>query len=86
MVLDIIYIVKVHENQNSQTSPPAVIVMLIGAILHVLFCVGYFVQSGKAPVYKAMNIASALLFFALWGVGESAPAFPFSDLFARFSC
>lgn len=74
MVLDIIYIVKVHEDQNSQTYPPAVVAMLVMAILHVLFCLQYFMRSAKGAQNKASSIAGAMLFFALYGIGATAAA------------
>ncbi|ORX33633.1 hypothetical protein BD324DRAFT_638967 [Kockovaella imperatae] len=74
MVLDVIYIVKVHENQYTQTYPPAIAASLVRSILHMLYCLGYFVTSAKGVAYQAKNIAMAMLFFALFGVGADAAA------------
>ena len=70
MVLDIIYIVKVHEDQNSNTYPPAVVAMLVMAIVHVVFCLQYFVRGAKGPSCKASTIGGAFALFAVYGIGQ----------------
>ena len=69
MVIDIIQIVKVHQDRNSSTYPPAVVAMLVGAILQLLWTVWYLVRGGRGVIFKASNVAAATVFFFLYHVG-----------------
>lgn len=75
MVIDIIQIIKVHRNVNDRTYPPAVVAMLVGAILQLLWTVWYLARSGRGVIFKASNVAAATVFFLLFHVGESKFAF-----------
>jgi hypothetical protein len=70
MVIDIIQILKVHRNAFTNTYPPAVVAMLVGSILHMLWCLAYLIRGGKGAMFKASNVAGATVFFLLYHVGE----------------
>jgi len=73
MVIDIIQIVKVHEDQNSTAKyAPAVVAMLVASILQTLWATWYFMRSGKGAVFKASSVAGAVVFFTLFHVGATA--------------
>jgi len=69
MVLDIIMIVKVHQDKNSSTYPPAVVAMLVLAILQLLYGVFYLARGGRSAVFRAANILSAFVFFFCFNLG-----------------
>jgi len=69
MVLDIIMIIKVHENLNARTYPPAVVAMLVLAIVQLLYCVYYFIRGGKSVVFKAVHVLAAFAFFFCYNFG-----------------
>jgi hypothetical protein len=71
MVMDIIQIVKVHQDQNSSTYPPAVVAMLVAAILQMLWAVWYLARGGRGVIFKASNVAAATVFFLLFHIGKS---------------
>ncbi|ORY29516.1 hypothetical protein BCR39DRAFT_531887 [Naematelia encephala] len=75
MVIDIIMITKVHADQNDYGAyPPAVVSMLVAAICQFLYCLAYFVRSGKGVLFKASSVAAALCFFLCFQVGSVAAA------------
>ncbi|KAK1927444.1 hypothetical protein DB88DRAFT_478074 [Papiliotrema laurentii] len=72
MVIDIIQILKVHENQYTSTYPPAVVALLVVSILQMIWGVWYLARSGRGAIFKASNVAGAVLFFFLFYVGAAA--------------
>jgi len=69
MVLDIIMITKVHQDLNTSTYPPAVVAMLVLAILQLVYCLYYLVRGGRSVVFKAVNVLAAFGFFFLFNFG-----------------
>lgn len=70
MVMDIIQIKKVHENQFTSAHAPAVVAMLVAAILQTIWCCWYLARGGRGAVFKASTVAATTLFFFLFQLGR----------------
>lgn len=73
MVIDIIGITK--QKTGSSNYPPAVIAMLVAAILQMLHHVYLVATSGRGFLGKATNVMAASAFFFVFQVGTSFAAF-----------
>lgn len=69
MVIDIIGIKKQRVGSNNY--PPAVIAMLVAAILQMLHLLYVVATSGRGFVGRAKNVIAATAFFFLFQVGMS---------------
>jgi len=69
MVIDIIQILKVRRNAFADTYPPAVVAMLVAAILQMLWALWYLIRGGRGAIFKASSYAGAVLFFLLFHAG-----------------
>jgi len=69
MVIDIIGIKK--QRTGSDNYPPAVIAMLVAAILQMLFNLWVVATSGKGALGKATTVMGAHAFFFVFQVGKS---------------
>jgi len=76
MVIDIIGITK--QKTGSSNYPPAVIAMLVAAILQMLHHVYLVATSGRGFLGKATNVMAASAFFFVFQVGTLFP--PFSEV------
>lgn len=70
MVIDIIGIKK--QREGSGNFPPAVVAMLVAAILQMLHTVYLVATSGRGVVGKVSNVIAGTAFFFLFQVGKSA--------------
>ena len=73
MVIDIIGITK--QKTGSSNYPPAVIAMLVAAILQMLHHVYLVATSGRGFLGKATNVMAASAFFFVFQVGTLFPSF-----------